>query len=79
MGSREILYQCCRNNLNTLFDCLQKLMEVSTLSRLEIFVVEGYDDAFQRKRCTLNEMKEDILIQIETTSFIDSCIYQIHL
>ena len=77
--SRECFCQCCRNNLNILFDCLQNLMEASTLSCLEIFVVEGYDDVFQRKRCTLNEMKEDLLIQIETTSFIDSCIYQIHI
>ena len=45
---------------------------------LEIFVVEGYDDIFERKNCTLKEMEEDLLYQIETESFIDSCIYQIH-
>ncbi len=77
--TREYFCQCCRNHLNTLFECLRKLMEVSALSGFEIFVVEGYDDAFQRKSCTLDEMKEDILLQIEAASFIDSCIYQIHL
>lgn len=76
--SREFFCQCCHNNLNIVFDCLKKFMEVSNPSHLEIFVTEGYDDAFQRKRCTLSEMKEDLLSQIEAASFIDSCIYQIH-
>jgi hypothetical protein len=44
---------------------------------MEIFVAEGYDDGFERKKCTLDEMKKDLLSQIEKTSFIDSCIYQI--
>lgn len=77
-NSREYFYQCCRNNLNIVYDCLKRLMEISNPSCLEIFVVEGYDDVFQKRRCTLDEMKEDLLSQIESTSFIDSCIYQIH-
>lgn len=76
--SRKVFCQCCKNNLSIVFDCLQNLIEISTPTHLEIFVVEGYDDAFQRKIYTLNEMEEDLLRQIETDAFIDSCIYQIH-
>lgn len=77
--SRDKKYfrQCCEDNLNIVYECLKKLMEVSELSSLEIFVTEGYDDIFGRKRCTLNEMKEDLLSQMEAASYIDSCIYQI--
>lgn len=78
-NSREFFYNYCENNLDILFDCLHKLMEVSTLSHLEIFVVEGYDDTFQRKTCSLDKMKEDLLIQIENSFFINSCIYQINI
>lgn len=76
--SRKYFCQCCKNNLKIVFDCLAKLMEIAIPSRLEIFVVEGYDNVFKRKDCTLREMEEDLLYQIETESFIDSCIYQIH-
>ena len=76
--SRKYFCQCCENNLRIVFDCLGKLVEISAPFHLEIFVVEGYDDIFERKNCTLKEMEEDLLYQIETESFIDSCIYQIH-
>ncbi len=75
---REYFRQCCENNLNIVFDCLERLIEIAAPSHLEIFVVEGYDDVFQRKICTLNEMREDLLCQVEQASFIDSCIYQIY-
>ncbi len=75
--SRVSFCRCCRSNLDIVWDCLRKLMELAAPSCLEIFVVEGYDDVFQRKPCTFDEMKEDLLAQIET-GFVDSSIYQIH-
>ena len=75
--SGKYFRECCERNLNIVFDCLEQLTKISSLFCLEIFVVEGYDDVFQRKRCTWNEMKKDLLYQIQTASFIDSCIYQI--
>lgn len=78
LKDKEYFSKCCRNNLKITIDCLRKLIEIPTLSNLEIFVVEGYDINFKRKRCTLNQMKEDLLFQIELERYIDSCIYEIH-
>ena len=74
--SRKQFKKCCSDNLNIVFDCLKNLTETLNPLRMEIFVVEGYDDSFERRKCTLDEMKKDLLSQIEMTSFIDSCIYQ---
>lgn len=70
----RVNYPCLKTRV---FDCLKNLTEVLNPLRMEIFVAEGYDDGFERKKCTLDEMKKDLLSQIEKTSFIDSCIYQI--
>lgn len=75
--SMEDFHECCRENLKLVFDCCEQLIAILEPMQLEIFVVEGYDDAFQRKRCSLDEMQEHLLMQIETTSFMDSCIYEI--
>ncbi len=48
-NSREFFYNCCENNLKILFDCLYKLMEVSKLSHLEVFVVEDMIIPFKEK------------------------------
>lgn len=69
--------ECCKNNIKILFDCLEKLLKLFQPNKIDIFVVEGYDTDFKRKKCTLTEMKMDILVQIETESFIKSCIYEL--
>lgn len=75
--SRNFYKQCCRNNIDILFDCLKNLMGSLHIRQAEIFVVEGYDDIFRRKECNLDEMKKDLLYQIEEKSFINSCIYHV--
>ena len=76
--TREYFKKCCENNINILFDCLKRLIELPNLDQIDILVVEGYDNNFIRKKCTLEEMRDDLLLQIEKTSFfINSCIYQI--
>lgn len=75
--TRNYFKKCCRDNIEILFDCLQRLMEIFCPKQISIFVVEGYDTDFQKKKCTLMEMKQDLLRQIEANSFIDSCIYEI--
>lgn len=54
--SREDFHECCRENLKLVFDCCEQLIAILEPMQLEIFVVEGYDDAFQRKKCSLGEM-----------------------
>ena len=74
-ASRNFYKQCCRDNINVLFDCLKKLIDSSHNRQVEIFVVEGYDDIFQKKVCSIDEFKQDLLCQIEDRVVIESCIY----
>lgn len=75
--SRDTFKRCCRNNIDLLFDCLKKLAGLFHIKQGEIFVVEGYDDAFQNKVCSVDEMKRDLLLQIVDEVSIDSCIYHV--
>lgn len=40
-----------------------------------MFVVEGYDNVFHKKVCGIEELKQDMLCQIEENMSVDSCIY----
>ena len=73
--TRGFFKKCCRENIDILFDCLKKMFDMLHIVQCEIFIVEGYDDVFQRKMCSLDEMKRDILGQIEESADIVSCIY----
>ena len=75
--SRSFYKKCCRDNMEILFDCLKNLMDLLYISQAAIFVVEGYDDNFLKKECNLDQMKMDLLNQVENKTSIDSCIYQI--
>lgn len=75
--SRKFYNQCCRENLNIVFDCLHHMIKLLKPAKLEIFVTEGYDNSFLRKECTLNDMKEDIYRQIIVDAECDSSVYQI--
>ena len=77
--SREFYKQCCRDNLDILFDCLKKLIDSLHVRYVEIFVVEGYDDIFRKEVCSIDELKRDLLCQIEDNVSIDSCIYCVNL
>ena len=67
--------KCCQENLEILFTFFKKLKELSQTIQMKIFVVEGYDDMFFSKSCTLDEMKKDLLYQIEEKASINSYIY----
>lgn len=67
--------KCCKENIDILFDCLKKMFDLFHIVQCEIFIVEGYDDVFRRKICSLDEMKRDILCQIKESASIESCIY----
>lgn len=73
--SRNFYKQCCRDNIRILFDCLKNLIDSLHIRQVEIFVVEGYDDIFQKKVCNIDELKQDLLCQIEDKVSIESCIY----
>lgn len=73
--SRNFYKKCCEDNLDILFDCLKKLVDLLYIRQAEIFVVEVYDDTFCKKICSMDEMKKDLLCQIENNVFIDSCVY----
>ena len=75
--SRNFYKQCCRDNINILFDCLKKLIDILHNRQVEIFVVEGYDDVFRKEVCNLEELKQDLLCQIEDKVSIESCIYHV--
>lgn len=75
--SREFFKKGCRDNIDILFDCLKKIIDSFYFRQGEIFVVEGYDDIFQKKECNIDEMKRDLLLQIEDKVSIDSCIYYV--
>jgi hypothetical protein len=73
--SRKFYKKCCQENLEILFTFFKKLKELSQTIQMKIFVVEGYDDMFFSKSCTLDEMKKDLLYQIEEKASINSYIY----
>ena len=73
--SRNFYKQCCRDNINLLFNCLKNLINLLHIRQIEIFVVEGYDDTFGKKVCGIDELKQDLLCQIEEKVSIESCIY----
>lgn len=75
--SRKFYKQCCKDNLSILFSCLQYMIALLKPAKLEIFLTEGYDNNFLRKKCTLNDMKEDIYRQIIVDAECDSSVYQI--
>ena len=76
-GSGELYRRCCRDNLNILFDFLDNMFKAIYMEQVEIYIVEGYDVAFHTKVCGIEEMKEDILWQVEHTQNIDSSIYYV--
>ncbi len=62
----EVFYKkCCKDNVDILFECFKDLFKLLNVFRMEIFVVEGYDADFSRKICNMDEMKRDLLCQIE--------------
>lgn len=75
--SRKYFKECCENNLKILFDCLKKLLELFQPNKIDIFVVEGYDDNFQRRECSIDDMFQDIENQVINSFSIDSCIYEL--
>lgn len=76
-GSGELYRRCCRDNLNNLFIFLDNMFKALYMEQVEIYVVEGYDVAFHKKVCSMEEMKEDILWQVEHTQNIGSSIYYV--
>lgn len=76
-GTGELYRRCCRDNLNILFDFWDKMFETLYMEQVEIYVVEGYDVAFHKKVCNMEEMKKDILRQVEHTHDIESGIYYV--
>lgn len=75
--SRDFYKKCCKDNIDILFECLENLFNSLNVFQMEIFVVEGYDDNFSRRICNMDEMKRDLLCQIENELSIKSCIYSI--
>lgn len=73
--SRNFYKKCCRENIDIVFDCFDNIINLLNIKQAEIFVVEGYDDIFQKKVCSMDEVKKDLLCQIEDEVSIDSCIY----
>lgn len=75
--TRKKFENYCEKNIEILFGFLQKMIDILNLNDLNIVVVEGYDTSFEKRRCSLNQLKENLLSQIEKEGFIQSCIYSI--
>ena len=73
--TRTFFKRCCRENINILFECLDKLIVLCQTSKGEIFVVEGYDNEFEKIECSLKEVKENIIMQIEDKIAVNSITY----
>ena len=75
--TRQTYRKICRENIDILFDCLREMIKVTNASKLSIAVTEGYDNNFEVKNMTLQEMKNDIGNQVADKCYIDSIIYRI--
>ena len=74
----EFYKRICRSNINILFACLNKMKSLFDMNDWEIFVVEGYDNVFHKKKGNLDGIKNDLLLQIVDKKTIDSCIYYVN-
>lgn len=73
--SRTCFKKISESNLNTLFEYLYEMTTLLEPKNFEMFVVEGYDDSFQRKEMDLSQIRNEMLEQIVKTVAIESCIY----
>lgn len=73
--TRKTFNETCKINLKILFDALKYLICICDVHCIKIIVVEGYDDKFLIKNCTLEEMQLDVLQQIVSECYIESIIY----
>ena len=77
--SRDFFKLCCRNNISILFDCFRNMISLLQIKKMEIFVVEGYDDSFKKNVCHFDEFEQNILCQVEEKMCIESSIYYINI
>lgn len=77
--TRAYFSQCCKENLEILFWCLKEMIQKLQPKLFELFITEGYDCDFIKKRIFLDEMEFDIQQQVLTSFSIESCIYQIEV
>ncbi|MCM1386778.1 MAG: hypothetical protein NC231_05595 [Bacillus sp. (in: Bacteria)] len=68
----------CKYNINALFNGLYMMKKLYNMKDWEIFVVEGYNNIFQKTECNLAGMREDLLMQIEDKISIAPHIYCIN-
>jgi len=78
-ADRMVFENTCFDNLNAFHANFLEFMEDIKPFSLRIFVVEGYDNDFTEKNCTLDTMIQDLESQATKTFFFESTIYNIQL
>ena len=75
--NRTEFNQMCLNNLNVLKHALNFIINNSYVSNVKVFITEGYDDDFDLKECTIDDMIKDIYLQVINHLSVDSTIYTV--
>ena len=78
-ADRMVFENKCFGNLNAFHANFLEFMEDIKPFSLRVFVVEGYDNDFIEKNCTLDTMIQDLKSQAIKTFFFESTIYNIQL
>jgi len=76
---REYFQKRCRENLRLLSESLRRFIKDVQPTYLRVFVADGYDNAFEVKKCTIDMMIEALYKQAINSFSLDSTIYDVIL
>ncbi len=74
---RTYFEKVCLDNLLVLQEVILDIKEMFKFKELRIFVTEGYDTEFVIKKCSVQEMINDINSQVVRSFILESVIYEI--
>ncbi len=68
----------CQEVLSKFIEIIEIMLYTTDIDNIRIFIAEGYDNEFNEKKCTTNEMMKHLLQEIKTSFSIDSVIYKLY-
>jgi hypothetical protein len=74
---RSVFDEKCREILSKLLDVLRLLNSVDGIDEVRLFVTEGYDDAFEEKNTTIDELENVLLEEVRSSYSVDSSIFNL--
>lgn len=74
---RDGFNKICRENLEIFNNLFLKFVKTIQPKKLRIFIVIGYDNSFEIRKYSSQQMFKDVYEQVKMSSFLSSVIYEI--